>query len=105
MKLRPALEQLRKSADGVIVAASRLNDESLAAAAAKMPMVTVNRDVGGVPAVIIDTPSAMPQTLDHLISTGAHIRGLRSRASSLAVKRAALGRAFRSRRGPWGGRS
>ena len=40
------LEQLRKSADGVIVAASRLNDEALlAAAAARMPMVTVNRDV------------------------------------------------------------
>lgn len=64
------LEQLRKSADGVIVAASRLNDEALAAAAARMPMVTVNRDVDGVPAVIIDTPSAMPQALDHLISLG-----------------------------------
>ena len=33
-------------------------------------MVTVNRDVDGVPAVIIDTPSAMPQALDHLISVG-----------------------------------
>ncbi|MBT2247278.1 LacI family DNA-binding transcriptional regulator [Arthrobacter sp. BHU FT2] len=64
------LEQLRKSSDGVIVAASRLNDESLAEAAARMPMVTVNRDVEGVPAVIIDTPSAMTQALDHLISLG-----------------------------------
>lgn len=64
------LEQLRKSSDGVIVAASRLNDESLATAAARMPMVTVNRDVDGVPAVIIDTPSAMTQALDHLISLG-----------------------------------
>lgn len=64
------LEQLRKSSDGVIVAASRLNDESLAAAAGQMPMVTVNRDVDGVPAVIIDTPSAMTQALDHLISLG-----------------------------------
>ncbi|MFJ4172121.1 LacI family DNA-binding transcriptional regulator [Paenarthrobacter sp. NPDC089714] len=64
------LEQLRKSADGVIVAASRLNDSSLSEAALRMPMVTVNRDVDGVPAVIIDTPSAMTQALDHLISLG-----------------------------------
>jgi LacI family transcriptional regulator, repressor for deo operon, udp, cdd, tsx, nupC, and nupG len=62
-----AVEQLRKSADGVIVAASRLTDDALLAAAAKMPMVTVNR---GVPAVIIDTPSATTQALDHLISLG-----------------------------------
>lgn len=65
-----AMDQLRKSADGVIVAASRLSDHDLLAAAAKMPMVTVNRDVPGVPAVIIDTPTATSQALDHLISLG-----------------------------------
>ena len=64
------MEQLRKSADGIIVAASRLSDEALLAAAAKMPMVTMNRDVSGVPAVLIDTPSATSQGLDHLISLG-----------------------------------
>ncbi|MET3707904.1 LacI family DNA-binding transcriptional regulator [Arthrobacter sp. UYEF6] len=64
------MEQLRKSADGIIVAASRLNDESLLAAAAKIPLVAVNRDVAGVPAVVIDTPSATSQALDHLISLG-----------------------------------
>ena len=53
-----------------IVAASRLSDEALLAAAAKMPMVTINRDVAGVPAVVIDTPSATSQALDHLISLG-----------------------------------
>ena len=64
------LDQLRKSADGIIVAASRLSDEALLAAAAKMPLVTINRDVPGVPAVIIDTPSATSQALDHLVSLG-----------------------------------
>ena len=64
------MEQLRKSADGIIVAASRLTDEALLAAAAKMPMVAINRDVPGVPAVLIDTPSATSQALDHLISLG-----------------------------------
>jgi LacI family repressor for deo operon, udp, cdd, tsx, nupC, and nupG len=64
------LEQLRKTADGVIVAASRLTDDALLAAAGKAPLVTINRDVPGVPAVIIDTPSATSQALDHLISLG-----------------------------------
>lgn len=64
------VEQLRKSADGIIVAASRLTDDALLGAAAKMPLVTVNRDVPGVPAVLIDTPSATSQALDHLISLG-----------------------------------
>jgi LacI family transcriptional regulator len=65
-----SMEQLRKSADGIVVAASRLSDEALLAAAAKMPMVTINRDVPGVPAVLIDTPSATSQALDHLVSLG-----------------------------------
>ncbi|MDQ0820782.1 LacI family repressor for deo operon, udp, cdd, tsx, nupC, and nupG [Arthrobacter sp. V4I6] len=65
-----AMEQLRKGAEGLIVAASRLSDDDLLAAAAKMPLVTVNRDVRGVPAVIIDTPTATSQALDHLVSLG-----------------------------------
>ncbi len=65
-----AMEQLRKGADGIIVAASRLSDDVLLAAAANIPLVAVNRDVPGVPAVIIDTPSATSQALDHLISLG-----------------------------------
>lgn len=35
-----------------------------------MPLATVNRDVPGVPAVIIDTPAATSQAFDHLISLG-----------------------------------
>ncbi|WP_427018537.1 LacI family DNA-binding transcriptional regulator [Pseudarthrobacter sp. P1] len=80
------LEQLRKSADGVIVTASRLPDEALAAAAAKLPMVTINRDVPGVPSVLLDTPTATNQALDHLISLGhsriAFIAGPASSRSS-----------------------
>ncbi|MGY3318671.1 LacI family DNA-binding transcriptional regulator [Arthrobacter sp. H-02-3] len=81
-----AMEQLRKGADGIIVAASRLSDEVLLAAAAKIPVVAVNRDVPGVPAVIIDTPSATSQALDHLISLGhtrvAYVAGPVSSQSS-----------------------
>jgi LacI family transcriptional regulator len=80
------LEQLRKSADGVVVTASRLSDDALLDAAAKIPLVTINRDVPGVPAVIIDTPAATLQALDHLISLGhtkvAYIAGPATSQSS-----------------------
>ncbi len=66
------LDQLRKTADGVILTASRLSDEILTAAARKLPMVTINREVDGIPSVVLDTPSATSQALDHLISLGHH---------------------------------
>ncbi|WP_026555448.1 LacI family DNA-binding transcriptional regulator [Arthrobacter sp. 35W] len=65
-----ALEQLRRTADGVILTASRLSDEDLLAASAKLPIVTINREVDGIPSVILDTPTATNQALDHLISLG-----------------------------------
>jgi len=64
------LDELHKSTDGVILAASRLSDDELAAAAVRLPIVTINRDVAGVPSVIIDTPAAAVQALDHLVSLG-----------------------------------
>lgn len=64
------IEQLLNTADGVILTASRLSDSALTAAAAKMPLVTVNRNVPGVPSVLLDTPTATNQALDHLISLG-----------------------------------
>lgn len=68
------IEQLRQTADGVILTASRLSDQALALAAVKMPMVTINRNIPGVPSVLLDTPTATNQALDHLISLGhAHI--------------------------------
>jgi LacI family repressor for deo operon, udp, cdd, tsx, nupC, and nupG len=88
-----AVEQLRKSADGIIVTASRLTDKVLLAAAAVVPMVAINRDVPGVPAVIIDTPSATAQAMGHLISLGhskvAYVSGPASSQAS-ALRWAAL---------------
>ena len=65
-----SLEKLRKSADGVILAASRLDDELLRSAGKKIPMVAINRNAPGVPSVLIDTPSGVTQALEHLVSLG-----------------------------------
>lgn len=64
------LEQLRRTTDGVILTASRLSDDALASAASKLPLVTINREVDGIPSVVLDTPAATNQALDHLISLG-----------------------------------
>lgn len=75
--------QLLQTADGVILTSPRLSDEALSAAAAKIPIVTINRDVLGVPSVILDTPTATNQALDHLISLGhSHIAYLAGPDSS-----------------------
>ncbi|MEW1808160.1 LacI family DNA-binding transcriptional regulator [Pseudarthrobacter sp. NPDC080039] len=64
------LDRLRSSADGFILAASRLNDDQLARLAAAMPIVTINRTSPGVPTVLIDTAHGVQQALEHLFSLG-----------------------------------
>jgi LacI family transcriptional regulator, repressor for deo operon, udp, cdd, tsx, nupC, and nupG len=95
------LAELGKSVDGVVLAASRLSDEELTAAARTMPIVTINRDIPDVPSVIIDTPAAMVQALDHLVSLGhssiAYLSGPESSWSSRKRWRA-LQQAARTRK-------
>lgn len=65
-----SLERLRDSSDGVILTAPRLSDRQVAAAAALIPLVTLNRRVAGVATVIIDTAAAVEQAVEHLVSLG-----------------------------------
>jgi LacI family repressor for deo operon, udp, cdd, tsx, nupC, and nupG len=65
-----ALRKMRKSADGFILAASRLTDAQLAEVSGIQPLVTINRASATAPTVVIDTPSAMVQALEHLASLG-----------------------------------
>lgn len=64
------LNQLRHSADGAVVTASRLPDSALHDFARKMPLVAINRRPDGVPNVLIDTPGGIEQALEHLYSLG-----------------------------------
>ncbi|NYE96158.1 DNA-binding LacI/PurR family transcriptional regulator [Psychromicrobium silvestre] len=65
-----ALNKLRQSCDGVVLAASRLSDEQILGVVEQTPAVTINRGVPGVPTVIIDTPQSVGQALEHLLSLG-----------------------------------
>lgn len=65
-----ALHKMQSTADGYILAASRLTDAQLAEAAGQHALVTINRASADVPTVVIDTPSAVVQALEHLASLG-----------------------------------
>lgn len=64
------LHRMRRSLDGAILAASRLPERALAALAAEIPLVAINRNVRGVQSVVIDTPSGIRHATEHLISLG-----------------------------------
>lgn len=64
------LESLVGSCAGAVLAATRLADAQVAELAARLPLVTVNRQVEGVPSVMLDTPTAFGQAVDHLVSLG-----------------------------------
>ena len=65
-----ALSQLRKTCDGVILTGPRMTDEQIVIASRAQPLVTINRNAAGVPSVLINTPNAIGQAVDHLISFG-----------------------------------
>lgn len=64
------LASLSGSFDGAILGSSRLSDEKLTEWAARIPLVTLNRQVPGVASVLIDTPAGVVQALAHLRSLG-----------------------------------
>lgn len=56
--------------DGVIVCASFLSDEQLTDLAGTTKMVLLNRTLGDVPSVLMDSASGMAQVVDHLVALG-----------------------------------
>ncbi|WP_343446377.1 LacI family DNA-binding transcriptional regulator [Micromonospora schwarzwaldensis] len=64
------LHKVRRSVDGVILAASRLPEQTLSVIAAELPVVTVNRNVPRVRSVVIDSPDGVMQAVEHLVSLG-----------------------------------
>ncbi len=65
-----SLELLSRTCAGVILAAPRLSDEAIRRAADRLPLVSVNRQVMGVPSVIMDSRPAVEQAIEHLASLG-----------------------------------
>ena len=65
-----AIEPGRYPVAGYIMAATRLSNDQLIEAAQNLPLVTINRDVPGLPSVIIDTAAGVRHVAEHLYSLG-----------------------------------
>jgi LacI family transcriptional regulator, galactose operon repressor len=56
--------------DGIVLAASRMTEEQIRAHAERRPLVLINRDVPGLPRVLIDTATGVAAAVDHLAGLG-----------------------------------
>jgi LacI family transcriptional regulator len=81
--------------EGFILASSRLSDERIRFQASRRPLVLINRDVKGIPRVLMDSGAGVGEAVDHLASLGhkriAYISGPKSSWSD-AQRRAAVRR-------------
>lgn len=83
--------------EGIVLASPRLSDERIRAFAAVKPLVLINRDVAGIPRVLIDSGSGVGEAVAHLAELGhrkiAYISGpstsWSNKQRSAAVKKAA----------------
>ncbi|AGZ42173.1 LacI family DNA-binding transcriptional regulator [Actinoplanes friuliensis] len=64
------LERALASADGIVLATSRISDETVLTAAGQRPVVVLNRVLPGVPSIISDNARGMRQTVAHLAALG-----------------------------------
>jgi LacI family transcriptional regulator len=67
---RTHVERLTGGVDGFVLASSRLTDDALRVAIAGQPAVVVNRQISGLPCVVINEEQGMRQAVDHLVSLG-----------------------------------
>ncbi len=99
------LRQLGTQVEGFVLASSRMTGEQIREHAARRPLVLVNRDVPGIPRVLIDTTRGVTEAVDHLAGLGhrsiAYLSGPAGSWSNTerkkAVRRAALRRGLEVR--------
>ncbi|MCH9275106.1 LacI family transcriptional regulator [Bifidobacterium amazonense] len=67
---REAFDRLAPYADGMVLAGSRMPDATIRKCAQTRPLVVVNREVRGVPSVVVDVRSGIDQALQCLTDHG-----------------------------------
>jgi LacI family transcriptional regulator len=63
---------MAQQADGLLLFSPRMPDEAILELADRLPLVVVNREIPGVPAVIIPSDDGMDQAVEHLVALGHH---------------------------------
>lgn len=64
------LDRFVSQVEGLLLVASRLDDERIHAHAQKRPLVLVNRDVRGIPRLLIDSGIGVSEAITHLADLG-----------------------------------
>lgn len=64
------LDRFSGQVEGVVLVSSRLSDEQIIEAAQIRPVVLVNRDVEGIPRVLIDSSIGVSEAVAHLVALG-----------------------------------
>src|SRR4051812_22597962 len=64
------LDRLGSALDGVVLGASRLDEEALRELAGRLPVVLFNRRVDGLPSVVTDSVDGSRQIVEHLVALG-----------------------------------
>lgn len=65
-----ALAELPASVDGLIAMGAHAPDELLIDIAQRVPLIVINREIEGVPSVVVDTPAALVEALEYVVSLG-----------------------------------
>ena len=63
-------ERLRSSVDGLLLGASRLPDQRLRELSGRGPVVLFNRELAGLPSVVMDSVDGSRQIIEHLAALG-----------------------------------
>jgi LacI family transcriptional regulator, galactose operon repressor len=84
-----------KQVDGVLLCAPRMHDERIRALSAEVSLIVVNREISGLPAVVMDVGGGARSAVDHLIELGHTAIGLASGPgtswASREIRRAVFG--------------
>lgn len=63
-------QRLASQTDGIILASTRLSEAQVRAHAERHPITLINRDIAGLPRVLIDTQAALTDAIGFLIENG-----------------------------------
>ena len=84
--------RLARQVDGLVLCAARMPDEDLVAHRQQRPMVLINREIPGVPAITFDNEGGIAQEVNHLKALGhvriGYVAGLGTSYSSRVRQRA-----------------
>ncbi len=97
-----ALAELPSSVDGLVVMGAHVSDERLVEVSRRVPIVIINREVEGVPSVVVDTADGARRSPPVPRFAGAYEDRLCSWSESFVVKQDAMERDRGSVRAAWG---